>query len=452
MHFIAIGLATRGEYPYRSPPSTESGVGSRSIQCGCDELASAPSAPARGTFVERVPSGREGDSMTIRITRRRTVIALAVLAIAGGVAGAAALQAARHKPAPDGTAPVALQFAPADLAYLESTPLARWLPVSGTLQPVRQAIVKAKVAGDVAAFSVREGETVRVGQKIAHIDAADLQSRLVDRMGAVESARAQLALAEKTRTMNVRLLNDKFISQNAFDSTESSYSVARGSVKSAEAQVQLAQNALSDADVVAPLSGIVAKRHVQPGEKVAIEAPLVTIVDLKDLELQAMVPAIDVPELRVGMPVELSVDGFGERRFQGRIERINPSTEPGTRAILVYVSLPNPDAALKSGMFSTGRIALAASAPAPTLPLAALRSEAGQAYVWTIDNGKLARRIVITGRRDDTNGRVEIKTALPAKVPVLSARFDNLKDGAPALVKAPASSQNATRDRPGGAG
>jgi len=105
--------------------------------------------------------------------------------------------------------------------------------------------------------------------------------------------------------MNVRLLNDKFISQNAFDSTESSYSVARGTLKSAEAQLQLAQNALSDADVVAPLAGIVAKRHVQPGEKVAIEAPIVTIVDLTALELQAMVPAIDVPD---GDPVTHAVN------------------------------------------------------------------------------------------------------------------------------------------------
>ena len=152
------------------------------------------------------------------------------------------------------------------------------------------------------------------------------------------------------------------------------------------------------------------------------------------------------------MPVQLNVDGYGERRFQGRVERINPSTEPGTRAILVYVSLPNPDAALKSGMFATGRIALSASAPAPTLPIAAVRSEAGQSFVWTVDGGKLTRRIVITGRRDDTNGRIEIKTALPAQVPVLAARFDNLKEGAPALVKAPTSSQNATRSKAAGAG
>jgi hypothetical protein len=81
-----------------------------------------------------------------------------------------------------------------------------------------------------------------------------------------------------------------------------------------------------------------------------------------------------------------------------------------------------------------------------------VRAEAGQSYVWTIDGGRLAKRIVITGRRDETHGRIEIKTALPPQMPVLGARFDNLKEGAPALVKAPTSSQNATRRKAGGAG
>ena len=383
-------------------------------------------------------------------TRRRVVAALVVLAVLGGGA-AATVRALKKQAAPADKPAVTLQFMPSDLTYVESRPLARWLPVSGTLQPMRQAVVKAKVAGDVLQITVREGDTVQAGQVLARIDTTDLQSRLVDRVGALESARAQLALAEKTRGMNVRLLNDKFISQNAFDSAESSFSVAKGNVKSMEAQVQLAQNALKDALAVAPLSGIVAKRHVQPGEKVPMEAPLVTVVDLKDLEVQALVPAVDVPELRIGMPVDFAVDGFGERRFTGRVERINPSTEAGTRAILVYVSLPNNDAALRAGMFATGRIALAASVPAPTLPATAIRTEAGQSYVWAIDNGKLVRRIVLLGRRDETSGRVEIKTALAATVPVLASKFDNLKDGAPALVKAPTSSQNATAAKPAGA-
>src|SRR5437660_9603491 len=386
--------------------------------------------------------------MVLGFARRRIVGALIAIVITIGIGGAVALRAAKKAQDDAKAPPVALQFSPTDLAYLKAVPLARWLPVSGTLQPIRQAVVKARVTGDVREVTAREGETVRAGQLLVRIDTADLDSKLIDRVGALESAKAQLALAEKTRTMNTRLLNDKFISQNAFDNAESSFSVAQGSVKSMEAQVQLARNALKDAVATAPLSGIVAKRHVQPGEKVAVESPLVTVVDLKELEVQALIPAIDVPELKIGMPVELNVDGYGERRFTGRIERINPSTEPGTRALLVYVGLPNPDALLKSGMFATGRIALAASSPAPTLPLTAVRSEAGQTFAWVIDKGKLARRIVMLGRRDNDNGVVEIKTALPADLPVLSARFDNLKDGSPALVRAPTSSRNATSDKP----
>jgi RND family efflux transporter MFP subunit len=370
---------------------------------------------------------------------------LAGLLVVAAVAGAVALQAARKAEAerskPKG--PVTLEFAPGDLIRVEARPLARWLPVSGTIQPVRQATVKAKVPGEVRQLGVREGEAVRAGQLIARIDTSDLEARLAERQGALESARAQLALAEKTRSMNNRLLAEKFISQNAFDGSQSSHDVAVGNVKSAEAQVRLAQNAVRDASVGAPITGMVAKRHVQAGEKVAVESPLVTIVDLADLELAALVPASDVPELAIGMPVELSVDGFGERRFRGTVGRISPSTEPGTRAFLVYVALRNPDATLRSGMFATGRIALASSAPAPTLPLGAVRTEAGQSYVWTIDGGKLQRRIVVTGRRDDEAGLVELKTALPADMPVLGARFDNLKEGAAAIVRNGPASTNA---------
>jgi pyruvate/2-oxoglutarate dehydrogenase complex dihydrolipoamide acyltransferase (E2) component len=202
--------------------------------------------------------------------------------------------------------------------------------------------------------------------------------------------------------------------------------------------VQLARNALRDAIAASPLAGVVAKRHVQAGEKVAFDSPLVTVVDLSDMELQAAVPAVDVPELAIGKSVELTIDGFGERRFTGRVERINPAAEPGTRAILVYVGIPNADRALRGGMFATGRIALAASAPVPTLPATAVRSEAGQTFVWTVEGGKLVKRFVTTGRRDDAVGRVELKTTLPPDAPVLAARFDNLRDGAPAVVKAPA--------------
>jgi RND family efflux transporter MFP subunit len=373
-------------------------------------------------------------------TRRRVVGALVALLVAGALGGTVAYRLAKKGGGGDGKAkaPVTLEFAAADLTRVETRPLARWLPLSGALQPVNQATVKAKVSGDVKQIAVREGEAVKAGQFLARIDTADLEARLIEKTGALEAAKAQLALAEKTRASNQALLKQNFISQNAYDNSESSLNVSKGTVKSAEAQVQLAQNALKDAIVSSPLAGTVARRHVQPGEKVAFDSPLVTVVDLARMELQAAVPAVDVPELAIGMPVDLAIDGFGDRRFSGRIERINPATEAGTRAILVYVGIPNPDQTLRGGMFATGRIALSAGTPVATLPATAVRTEAGQSYVWTLEDGKVARRSVVTGMRDDTAGRIEIRTALPDGVPVLGARFDNLKDGVPAIVKAPA--------------
>lgn len=376
--------------------------------------------------------------MAKRWTRGRVIAVAVTMLIVGAIGGTVAMRLVKKSTdnAGKNAPPVTLEFTQADLARVEPQPLSRWLPVSGALQPVHQATVKAKVSGDVRQITVREGESVQAGQLLVRIDTADLEAKLIERTGAMESAKAQLALAEKTRTTNTQLLKQNFISQNAFDNSESSFSVAQGGVKSAEAQVQIARNALRDAVAQSPLTGIVAKRHVQPGEKVAFDSPLVTVVNLKDMELQAMVPAVDVPELSIGKAVELQIDGFGERKFTGRIERINPATEPGTRAILVYVGIPNPDSALRGGMFATGRIALAASAPVATLPATAVRNEGGQTFVWTVEGGKLVRRIVVTGRRDDAAGRIELKTTLP-DVPVLAARFDNLKDGAPAIVKAP---------------
>ena len=365
------------------------------------------------------------------------VVTLAVVAaLAIGVGLRVSKRAAAEAPGA-GALPVTLEFTPGDVATVEARALARWLPVSGTLQPVNQATVKAKVSGEIRQVMVREGEAVKAGQVLARFDTADLDAKLTDRIGALESSRAQLALADKTRTQNLALLKQNFISQTAFDSAESNLSVNQGALKSNEAQVQLARNALRDAVVVTTLAGTVAKRHIQPGEKVNFDSPLFTVVDLGRMELQAMVPANDIPEIAIGMPVELSIEGFGERRFKGDVERINPMTEAGTRAILVFVQIPNPDAVLRGGMFATGRIRLAAGNPVPTLPDTAFRSEAGQNFVWAIENGKLLRRIVVIGKRDEGAGRTELKTALPSGMLILSSRFDNLKDGAPAMVRAP---------------
>ncbi len=336
-----------------------------------------------------------------------------------------------------------LEFAAGDLTSIASRPIARSLAVSGSLVAVNQAVVKAKVAVEVRSILIREGDRVSAGQVIAKLDTVDLVTRLDQQTGAREAIRAQYEIAEKNRTTNASLLEKKFISQNAFDNVASLSSANRAQLDAAEAQVRLAQKALRDATVVSPIDGIVARKNAQVGEKTSIDAPLFSIVDLDSIEMQAIVPAGEVAALEKGMRAGLSVDGMPDRTFEATVNRINPATEPGTRSIVVFLTVPNPDHVLKSGMFANGNIRLAASVPKPTLPLAAIQSDAGVPIVWTIEGGKLARRTAVLGARDDASGYVEIKSGVPADTPVLASKFDNLKEGGPAIAKIKASTAQA---------
>jgi membrane fusion protein (multidrug efflux system) len=230
------------------------------------------------------------------------------------------------------------------------------------------------------------------------------------------------------------LVKQNFISQNAFDTADSAHQVQLAAVATAQAQLELTQLSMTDAVVRAPISGTVSKRHVQPGEKVSFDAPLLSIVDLTQLEVQAQVPISDVTQIRKGMPTQVGVEGIDGRNFEGRVERINPSAEPGTRTINVYVSLSNEDSLLKAGMFARVLLTVAPEIEVLALPLSAVRTEAAQTFVWIVSDEKLARRNVVIGKRDERAQLVEVTSGLAPGEVVLATKFDNLKDGLAAKV------------------
>jgi RND family efflux transporter MFP subunit len=181
--------------------------------------------------------------------------------------------------------------------------------------------------------------------------------------------------------------------------------------------------------VRAPIAGQVAKRHVQPGEKVAFDAPLLHIVDLARLEVQALAPVADVARIAQGADVEVEIEGFAGQPFKGRIDRINPTTEAGSRMIAVYVLLPNDDGRLRGGMFARVGLQVGGEAPVPALPISAVRDDRGQSFVWVIADGRLARRNVATGVRDERAQRIEIRSGLAGGEQVIGTKFDNLREG-----------------------
>jgi len=322
-----------------------------------------------------------------------------------------------------------LAFAASDVVRLAPHRLSVELAMPGTVQAFNQATVRSKLSAEVRRLPVREGDRVAAGQVIAEFDTAQLRNQLAERQATLESARATLAQTERTRASNAQLVKQSFISQNAFDTADDAFRAQAAAVQAAEAQVAQTQLLLSDAVVRAPIAGQVAKRFVQPGEKVPFDAPLLHIVDLSRLEVQAQAPVADVARIAEGAEVEVEIEGLAGRPYPGRIDRINPTTEAGSRMIAVYILLPNDDGRLRGGMFARVRLQIGGEAAVPSLPVTAVQDDRGQRYVWIIADGKLARRNVGTGVRDERLQRIEITSGLTDAEQVIGTKFDNLREG-----------------------
>ncbi len=335
------------------------------------------------------------------------IVGVFAVATIGGAAALAISKRSEQAAASKKKEQPPLEFAAADVVKLQPKRLAVELALPGSVQAMSQATVRAKLSAEVRRVLVREGDRVAVGQTVAEFDTAQLRAQLAERTATHESAKAQLATTERTRQANAQLVKQNFISQNAFDTADSAYQAQLAAVAAARAQLEQTQILMGDAVVRAPIAGTVAKRNVQSGEKVAFDAPLLSIVDLSQLEVQAQVPVSDVAQLRTGMPAQVEIEGIAGRKFAGRVERINPSTEPGTRTINIYVSLPNEDSLLRAGMFARVALVTSAEAEVPALPISALRVDNGTTFVWTVVDGKLVRRLVERGaaRRARPDGR-----------------------------------------------
>lgn len=344
----------------------------------------------------------------------------------------------------DGKKPdVPLEFVAREVVQPALAKLPSTVEFSGPLVAPSTAIVRAKTGGTLLALNVGEGSRVTAGQALGRIDLAELGTRVAERNANVESARAALAQAERTHASNQGLAQQQFISSIALENSRMALDTAKAQLAAAQASLDTTRVSLREAALVAPISGIVAKRQAVPGERLAAEQPLLTIVDLAKLELAGSVGTHEVSRLAPGMPVQVQVEGF-ENKVAGRIARIAPAAEPGTRSIGVTIELANPKEALRAGQYAVAKVVLQDDKERLTLPAAAVGNTSGQDHVWVIESGVLARRSVQLGRRDEREGRVEVLSGVMPTSTVLAARFDNLREGAKALVVAAKSSPMAS--------
>jgi len=293
-------------------------------------------------------------------------------------------------------------------AYAE---LGASLAISGSLKAVNSAVVKAKVAAELKSLTVREGEQVQAGQLLGVLDSTEFDLRLRQAEEQATAAQTQLDIAQRTLENNKALVSQGFISRNALDTSSSSMAGASASLQAARAAAEITRKSVRDTRIVAPISGLIAQRFVQAGERVALDARIVEIVDLGKLELEASVPPEDVVRLRVGQTATVVVDGLPQA-VPARVVRINPSAQTGTRSVLAYLALES-SATLRQGLFARASVELQRK-KALVVPASAVRYDQAQPYVMVLQDGQAQQRRVTTGLRGN------VTTAAPA-TPATSA-------------------------------
>jgi len=367
---------------------------------------------------------------------RWIVITLIVLALAGGIWRAVSQKSAQQAAA--SAPPVTqtkIELANTDTLKADMRDITQGLPVSGTVKALNYAVIKARVAGELQEILVREGDTVKAGQVLARIDPTEYQRRWAQAHEQAVAAKFQMEIAQRQRDINKVLIDQGFISKAAMDNSLASFQGALATQKAAIAGADVARKALDDATLLAPFSGVIALRVAQVGERVGIDAKLLELVDLSQLEVEVPVSPSESLDVRVGQVAALQLEDRKEK-VTAKVKRISPSAQAGSRSVMIYLSLDKPEG-LRHGLFAKGMLGLGKS-QVMAVPLSAVRTDRPKPYVQVVEtNGdqlQVAHKMVTLGARGFDLTQPEAEpwvgvTGLTAGSTVLKWQVGALREG-----------------------
>jgi RND family efflux transporter MFP subunit len=372
----------------------------------------------------------------MKIKTRHVVIAVILLALLAGIWRALSNRKAQQQSAAaTATTQTQIEIAQSDVLVVEERNLTQTLNVSGTLKALNYAVIKAKVAGELKEVTVREGDHVKVGQVLARIDPVEYQQRWNQLKEQADAAKSQLEIAQRQWDTNKALVDQGFISKVALDNSQASLQGAIASHRAAIAGADVARKALDDSVLVAPFTGVIAVRSVNPGERVGIDARVLELVDLSQLEIETPLTPSDSVDVRVGQTARIQIEDR-PKMVSAKVKRISPSAQAGSRSVMVYLSIDAPEG-LRHGLFAKGHVQLN-TVKALSLPLTAIRTDRAKPYVQVIekvgDTEQVVHKTVELGMRgiDSQQPESDIWVAVTGVSPnskVLTGQVGSLREG-----------------------
>jgi HlyD family secretion protein len=328
-----------------------------------------------------------------------------------------------------------------ELAKVYRTPLAAEITVVGNLIGDATVSVVPRTAGRLQDVTVKLGDRVNRGQRIAKIEDFEIVEQVKQAEAAAEVSlatirqrEADLQLAETNVERSRSLFERRLLPKQTLDDNEARYQAALAQLDLARAQNTQSKARLdelrinlSNTVITSPVNGFVAKRNVDPGAFVSQQAPVADVVDITRVRLVANVVEKDLKELESGNDASVEVDAFPGEKFTGRIARVSPVLDPATRTAPIEIEIPNPTFRLKPGMYARVGITTQTKKEAMVLPSTAVVDLGGRRGVFQLQNDVAVFRTVQVGT--EQGSVVEILSGLKEGDEVISTGAGALRDG-----------------------
>lgn len=314
--------------------------------------------------------------------------------------------------------------------------------ISGTMTPQEAATLRSELSGPIVQTYVEQGQPVKRGQPLARIDDTAIRETVLSAQSSARSAQLALDNAKRDAERQQRLETAGAVAPRDVEAAQRALASAQAAMADAESRLTAAQQQLAKTTFRAPFDGLVSERPVNAGDVVQPGTAIATVVNPASMRLEGSVPAEQLSSLKIGTPVIFTVNGYGTQTFTGRIDRINPTADPTTRQVRVYVTIPNEKSTLVGGLFADGRVATE-SRQGIMIPTVAVDERGISPIVLRIRSDTVESVPVQLGVRDNASDQVEIRTGVSVGDTLLANASQGLAPGTRVRI-------TAVGDRPAG--
>jgi len=317
---------------------------------------------------------------------------------------------------------------------------------SGYVVAQRKAAVASKATGRLVYLGVVEGDRVREGQVIARIEDADVRAQLAQAQANLALSRAELRDAERSLGRERMLLDSNFTSQATYDAAETRLERVKAGIAVAQAALQSAEVALENTIIRAPFDGTVLTKNADVGEVVAplaggafSKSAVVTIADLRSLQVEADVAESNLEAISPGQPTEIVLDAYPDARYPGYVAKIVPTADRAKATVQVKVAFRSYDSRVLPEMSAKvhflprpSRVAVDTQ-PVLVVPSTAVVERNGRTVVFVVEGGRAVEVPVVVGRQ--LGSSVAIREGLRPGVQVVDSVSASLRGGAKVTVQ-----------------